>query len=196
MTNMTTLPENYKNIRAEIVKLLNAARSAASRNVNALMTSTYWEIGRRIVQSEQAGEKRAGYGDVLIQRLAKDLSASFGRGFGPRNLAQMRSFYLAWPHDKILQTLSAKSSTSITFNKIQGQPQLAQGLPSTFRLPWSAYVRLLSVKKPDARAFYETEARRSGWSVRQLDRQIGSQFYERIVLSKNKAAMLEKAEKI
>jgi predicted nuclease of restriction endonuclease-like (RecB) superfamily len=57
-------------------------------------------------------------------------------------------------------------------------------------------VRLLSVKKPDARAFYETEARRSGWSVRQLDRQIGSQFYERIVLSKNKAAMLEKAEKI
>jgi predicted nuclease of restriction endonuclease-like (RecB) superfamily len=195
MTNMTTLPENYKNIRAEIVKLLNAARSAASRNVNALMTTTYWEIGRRIVQSEQAGEKRAGYGDVLIQRLAKDLSASFGRGFGPRNLAQMRSFYLAWPHDKILQTLSAKSSPPITFNKIQGQPQLAQGLASTFRLPWSAYVRLLSVKSPEARSFYETEALRLGWSVRQLDRQIGSQFYERIALSKNKAAMLEKSEK-
>jgi predicted nuclease of restriction endonuclease-like (RecB) superfamily len=61
-------------------------------------------------------------------------------------------------------------------------------------LPWSAYVRLLSVKNPEARKFYESEALRSGWSVRQLDRQIGSQFYERIALSKNKAAMLEKAQ--
>jgi predicted nuclease of restriction endonuclease-like (RecB) superfamily len=193
MTKMTTLPENYDNIRAEIVELLNAARSAASRNVNALMTTTYWEIGRRIVQSEQGGEKRAGYGDVLIQRLAKDLSASFGRGFGPRNLAQMRSFYLAWPQGKILQTLSAKSATPISLNNIRGQPQLVHDLANQFRLPWSAYVRLLSVKSPEARTFYETEALRLGWSVRQLDRQIGSQFYERVALSQNKAAMLEKA---
>src|SRR6266571_8144658 len=93
MTKMTTTSENYDKIRAEIVELLKTARSAAARNVNALMTATYWEIGRRIVQSEQAGEKRAEYGELLIKRLAKDLSASFGRGFGPRNLAQMRSFY-------------------------------------------------------------------------------------------------------
>ena len=122
---------------------------------------------------------------------------SFGlvwEGFGSRNLAQMRSFYLAWPHDKILQTLSAKSSTPIPFNEIQGQPQPVQDLASPFPLPWSAYVRLLSVKNSDARTFYETEALRSGWSVRQLDRQIGSQFYERMALSQNKAAMLEKAE--
>jgi DUF1016 N-terminal domain len=94
---MTTIPENYNNIRAGIVELLKTARSAAARNVNALMTATYWELGRRIVQSEQAGEKRADYGELLINRLAKDLSASFGRGFGPRNLAQMRRFYLSWP---------------------------------------------------------------------------------------------------
>jgi predicted nuclease of restriction endonuclease-like (RecB) superfamily len=194
MTKMMTLPKNYNNIRAEIVELLNAARSAASRNVNALMTATYWEIGRRIVQSEQAGEKRAGYGDLLIERLAKDLSASFGRGFGPRNLAQMRSFYLAWPHDKIMQTLSAKSSTPLVFNEIHAQPQPVHDLVNLFRLPWSAYVRLLSVRSPEARTFYETEALRLGWSVRQLDRQIGSQFYERISLSQNKASMLEKAE--
>jgi predicted nuclease of restriction endonuclease-like (RecB) superfamily len=194
ISKMMALPENYNNIRAGIVELLNAARGAASRNVNALMTSTYWEIGRRIVQSEQTGEKRAEYGDALIQRLAKDLSASFGRGFGPRNLAQMRSFYLAWPHNKILQTLSAKSSTSILFNEIQEQPQPVQYLANRFRLPWSAYVRLLSVKSPEARSFYEAEALRLGWSVRQLDRQIGSQFYERIALSQNKAAILEKAE--
>jgi predicted nuclease of restriction endonuclease-like (RecB) superfamily len=194
MTKRATVPENYNNIRAGIVELLKTARSAAARNVNALMTATYWEIGRRIVQSEQAGQKRAEYGNVLIQRLAKDLSASFGRGFGPRNLAQMRSFYLAWPRDKILQTLSAKSSTPISFNKIQGQPQLAQDLANQFPLPWSTYVRLLSVKSPEARTFYETEALRSGWSVRQLERQIASQFYERIALSQSKAAMLEKAE--
>src|ERR1700687_2477183 len=194
MTKMTTTPENYDNIRAEIIELLNAARGAASRSVNALMTATYWKIGRGIVQSEQAGEKRAEYGDVLIKRLAKDLSDSFGRGFGPRNLAQMRSFHLTWPHDKILQTLSAKSSTPIQFNQIHGNPQLAQDLANQFPLPWSAYVRLLSLKNQEARNFYEAEARRSGWSVRQLDRQIGSQFYERTALSQNKAAMLEKAE--
>src|ERR1700677_4540941 len=194
MTKMTSIPVNYNNLRAEIVDLLNAARSAAARNVNTLMTATYWEIGRRIVQSEQAGEKRAEYGGLLIKRLAKDLSASFGRGFGPRNLAQMRTFYLAWSHGKILQTLSAKSSTPIPFNEMQGQPQPVQDLANQFPLPWSAYVRLLSVKSPEARTFYETEALRSGWSVRQLDRQIGSQFYERIALSRNKAAMLEKAE--
>jgi predicted nuclease of restriction endonuclease-like (RecB) superfamily len=194
MTKMTTIPDNYDNIRAGIVELLNAARSAASRSVNALMTATYWEIGRRIVQSEQAGEKRAEYGDLLIQRLAKDLSASFGRGFGPRNLAQMRSFFLAWPQDEILQTASAKSSTRIQVNEIQGTSQPVQDLVNRFPLPWSAYVRLLSVKNPDARNFYETEARRSGWSIRQLDRQIASQFYERTALSQNKGALLEKAE--
>ena len=119
MTKMTTVPENYNNIRAEIVELLNAARSVASRNVNALMTATYWEIGRRIVQSDQAGEKRAEYGDVLIERLAKDLSASFGRGFGSRNLAQMRSFYVTWPQDNILQTPSAESPAPILFKEIR-----------------------------------------------------------------------------
>src|ERR1700686_2147182 len=194
MTKMATIPENYNKIRAGIVELLKTARSSAARNVNALMTATYWEIGRRIVQSEQAGEKRAEYGELLIKRLAKDLSASFGRGFGPRNLAQMRSFYLAWTHGKILQTLSAKSSTPIPFNEIQRQSQSVQDLANQFPLPWSAYVRLLSVKSSEARTFYETEALRAGWSVRQLERQIASQFYERIALSENKAAMLERAE--
>jgi predicted nuclease of restriction endonuclease-like (RecB) superfamily len=194
MTKMAIIPENYNKIRAGIVELLKTARASAARNVNTVMTATYWEIGRRIVQSEQAGEKRAEYGELLIKRLAKDLSASFGRGFGPRNLAQMRSFYLSWPQSKILQTPSAKSSKSIPFNNIRGQSQLVQDLGSQFALPWSVYVRLLSIKNQEARTFYETEALRLGWSVRQLDRQIGSQFYERLALSKNKAVMLGKAE--
>src|SRR5579862_9309181 len=107
----------------------------------------------------------------------------------------MRAFYRAWPAEKILQTPSGESSTSISFNDIRAVPANISTLATRFPLPWSAYVRLLSVKNPDARSFYETEALRSGWSIRQLDRQIGSQFYERTALSKNKAAMLENAER-
>ena len=106
MTKMTTIPENYNNIRAEIVELLKAARSAVARNVNSIMTATYWEIGRRIVQSEQQGEARAEYGQQLVEQLAKDLSRQFGRGFGSANLWKMRAFYLAWPAERILSTLS------------------------------------------------------------------------------------------
>jgi predicted nuclease of restriction endonuclease-like (RecB) superfamily len=106
----------------------------------------------------------------------------------------MRSFYLAWSGEKILQTLSAESSMPMPLSEIHGQSSSIQSLASHFPLPWSAYVRLLSVKNPEARAFYEQEALRSGWSIRQLDRQIGSQFYERMALSKNKAALLKKAE--
>lgn len=98
------------------------------------------------------------------------------------------------PQDKILQTPSAKSTSPISLNKIHGQKPQIQTLAQHFPLPWSAYVRLLSVKNPKARNFYETEALRSGWSIRQLDRQIGSQFFERIALSQNKAVMLGKAE--
>lgn len=193
MQSPSPMPANYDAIRRGIVELLRTARSIAARNVNSLMTAAYWEIGRRIIHSEQEGEYRAEYGEQLIGRLAVDLLQLFGRGFGARNLAQMRSFYLAWPEGKILQTLSAKSYNSIAINKINGDTLSIETLAQHFPLPWSAYVRLLAVKKPDARAFYETEALRSGWTVRQLDRQIQSQFYERTALSKNKAAMLENA---
>lgn len=170
----------YGQIHGQIVALLDAARKASARSVNSLMTATYWEIGRRIVEFEQAGEERAEYGDSLLKELGTDLTRQFGRGFGWRNLTQMRAFFLAWPPERILQTPSAKS--------------FALGeLASQFALPWSAYVRLLSVKNTGARTFYEQEALRSGWSVRQLDRQIASQFYERLALSKKKAEMLEAA---
>ena len=193
MADLITMPENYDNIRAGIVDLLKAARVATARNVNSIMTATYWEIGRRIVESEQGGTARAAYGDELIKHLASDLSKQFGRGFGVVNLSQMKRFFLAWPTEGIFQTLSEKSSTLPVIKDIQPS---AYAVPtaSRFPLPWSAYVRLLSVKNPDARRFYETEALRTGWSVRQLDRQIGSQFYERIALSRNKAAMLQKVE--
>ncbi len=194
MTKMTTVPENYNNIHAGIVELLKNARSAAARNVNSIMTATYWEIGRRIVNSEQGGAARANYGDELIKQLANDLSAQFGRGFGVVNLSQMRRFFLAWPTKGIFQTPSEKSLTPMAISELGASSSSSPALANQFPLPWSAYVRLLSVKNPEARSFYETETLRLGWSVRQLDRQIGSQFYERVALSQNKAAMLEKAE--
>jgi len=194
MTKMTTVPDNYDNVRAGIVELLKTARSAAARNVNSIMTAVYWDIGRRIVESEQAGTVRANYGDELIKQLANDLSAQFGRGFGVVNLSQMRRFFLTWPTKRIFQTLSEKSLTPMLINDIWTASSSITLLANQFPLPWSAYVRLLSVKIPEARTFYETETLRSGWSVRQLDRQIASQFYERMALSHNKAAMLEKAE--
>lgn len=105
----------------------------------------------------------------------------------------MRAFYLTRPEQKIRQTVSGESTSLLFSNTIDSIPSSIASLASRFPLPWSAYVRLLTVKTREARAFYETEALRSGWSVRQLDRQIQSQFYERTALSKNKAAMLEKA---
>ena len=186
-------PARYEVVHSGIVELLESARHAAVRHVNALMTATYWEIGRRIVEAEQSGQRRANYGDELVKRLALDLSARFGRGFGWRNLFQMRGFYLAWRG--IVQTPSATSTAASANRKLQtvsakltGLAMLAGRLP----LPWSSYARLLSVKGKAARDFYEAEALRAGWSVRQLDRQISSLFYERTALSRNKGAMRKK----
>jgi predicted nuclease of restriction endonuclease-like (RecB) superfamily len=185
----------YAAVRDDIIGLLESAHEAAVRTVNALMTATYWAIGRRIVEAEQRGKRRASYGERLIERLATDLLRRFKRGFSRQNLQQMRAFYLAWPSEMIRQTPSGESLSRVA-------PPLTaavvtdlhlRDIARRFPLPWSAYVRLLSVKDPDARAFYESEALHTGWSVRQLDRQITTQFYERAALSKNKAAMLKKA---
>ena len=175
-------PAAYGSLVGGIAGVLEAARRASARAVNAVMTATYWEIGRRIVEHEQRGIERAGYGEFLLKELGKDLTARFGRGFGWRNLFQMRGFYLTFPPQK-LQTPSATST---------GEESVFARIATRFPLPWSAYVRLLAVKNENARSFYETEALRAGWSVRQLDRQIQSQFYERTALSRNKAAMLAK----
>jgi predicted nuclease of restriction endonuclease-like (RecB) superfamily len=185
---------DYGGIHSDIVALLEAARHAAARSVNALMTASYWKIGRRIVEFEQSGKGRADYGHAVLKRLSVDLTSRFGRGFSERNLEQMRLFYQAWPAERISQTPSAKSSLPQPLLALPGESPNLPALAQAFPLPWSAYVHLLSVKSEAARAFYETEALRCGWSVRQLDRQVNSQLYERIALSRNKAAMLQKAE--
>jgi len=184
---------DYAAVHGDIVALLETARRAAARSVNALMTASYWEIGRRIVEFEQGGQERAARGQQLLQRLAKDLGQRFGRGFSVDNLEQMRLFYLAYPPQRISETLSRNSPQSPAQSETPSRnitlEQLAQAMP----LSWSHYVRLMrGTKSVEEREFYEAEALRGGWSVRQLDRQIGTQFYTRALLSKNKRAMLEK----
>ena len=229
VSNVLVKAGDYSGLLSSVSELLEQARRTSARTVNAILTGTYWEIGRRIVEFEQAGEKRAEYGEVLLVRLSSDLTARFGRGFGKSNLFQMRAFYLAY--SDIIQTLSGKSDSMTSDGIFQtspgisptvsaksgirqtpsGEPAISQtvsaisetpsrkftvtDLAQAFPLPWSHYVRLLSVSNSEARAFYEAEAIRGGWSVRQLDRQISTQFYERTTLSKNKAAMLKKGGK-
>ena len=171
----------YEGVLADVAGVLETARHAAARSVNSVMTTAYWEIGRRLVEVEQAGQARADYGVRLLKRLSTDLTVRFGRGFSVDNLEKMRLFYQKWPAS---YTLSTKSETPSRIS--------SESLTSNFSLPWSHYTRLLTVRSDDARAFYEVEALRGGWSHRQLSRQIGTQFYERTALSRNKAAMLTK----
>ncbi|MFZ0916718.1 MAG: DUF1016 N-terminal domain-containing protein [Candidatus Udaeobacter sp.] len=104
----------YSGLIGGIAQLLETARRSAARTVNALMTATYWEIGRRIVEHEQRGEERAAYGKQLLARLSADLTARFGRGFAVDNLERFRSFFLTYPPDTISATLSRKLRDSTT----------------------------------------------------------------------------------
>jgi predicted nuclease of restriction endonuclease-like (RecB) superfamily len=180
--------------RNEISHVITEARRSSVRAVNTVMTATYWEVGRRIVEFEQGGERRAAYGQELLRRLAEDLTERFGRGFSERNLLQMRFFYLGW---QIPQNDSAESPPPIPQNSSaeSSGTALAPARRPNFALPWSHYVRLMSVKDLAARRFYEAEALRCGWTWPQLDRQIATIFYERTALSKNKAAMMTKGAK-
>ncbi|HKV39413.1 MAG TPA: DUF1016 N-terminal domain-containing protein [Blastocatellia bacterium] len=165
ITKTSNALTGYEKILAEITGLLESARRAAARTVNLVMTATYWEVGRRIVEFEQRGPRRAGYGEELLGRLSADLTVQFGRSLSRQNLQQMRQFYTIYPPEKICQTVSGKLRIE------PGEPALwtsnLNALAEVFCLPWSHYVRL-AVKNPLSRAFYEREAISGGWSVRQF----------------------------
>jgi len=179
----------YPGLIKDLSGLVESARRASARAVNALMTATCWEIGRRIVEYEQGGAKRAVYGKEIIQRLSNDLTAKFGRGFGVDNLELFRAFDLTYPPAQIGQTVSGKSESSIrksALSPLGGKKSESpirkfslRDLAGHFALPWTHYVHLLRrARSAEARRFYEAEAVRGGWTVRQLDRQIASQFHD------------------
>ncbi|HZG65885.1 MAG TPA: PDDEXK nuclease domain-containing protein, partial [Herpetosiphonaceae bacterium] len=146
--------------------ILARSRSQALQSVNAAMVQAYWHIGREIVEEEQRGSGRAGYGARLIETLARTLTADFGRGFTHTNLWYMRQFYLTYPN----------------LHALRGE------------LSWTHYRLLLKVDRPEARAFYEVEAVQSHWSTRELERQINSLLFERLALSRDKEGVLRLAE--
>ena len=154
----------------EIRELLLAARQRVAVQVNTELLSTYWNVGKIIVEHEQENKDRADYGKKTLKQLSKDLTKEFGKGFSVSNLYNMRLFYM---HHKKFQTVSGK-------------------------LSWSHYCELLTISDQDKRSFYEKETINSGWSIRELKRQISTSLYERLLLSEgktNKETVLALAEK-
>ena len=154
----------------EIRELLENARKNVAQQVNTQLLTTYWNIGRIIVEYEQQNQIRADYGKQTLRELSKELTREFGKGFSRSNLQNMRAFYLAYEK---CQTVSGK-------------------------LSWSHYCELLSITDENKRSFYEKESINSGWSVRELKRQIDSSLYERLLLSNgdaNKEKVLSLAQK-
>ena len=139
----------------EIRELLENARKNVAQQVNTQLLTTYWNIGRIIVEYEQQNQIRADYGKQTLRELSKELTREFGKGFSRSNLQNMRAFYLAYEK---CQTVSGK-------------------------LSWSHYCELLSITDENKRSFYEKESINSGWSVRELKRQIDSSLYKEKVLS-------------
>ena len=178
-----------------IVALIEASRQAVASAVNLAMVYTYYEIGRQIVEEEQNGASRAGYGDRLLIELSKRLTRHFGRGYSVDNLQNMRNFYLAYSTTEIYETPSRKSVALKNETPPRPSPGgKASALPQ-FTLSWSHYLKLLRIDDPRERAFYEIEAAKEHWSIRELQRQFDSSLYERLALSRNKGRILELSRK-
>ncbi|MEW6552094.1 MAG: PDDEXK nuclease domain-containing protein [Campylobacterota bacterium] len=158
-----------QNFYQDIKSLLQSARNRVYQTINATMTQTYYEIGKRIVEEEQGGESRAEYGKALLKNLSVELIKEFGKGFSVDNLENMRKFYLSFSNS---ETLSRK-----------------------FNLSWSHYIFLTRIDNQDERNFYEIEALENSWSLRELKRQFDTGLFERLALSKDKSKLKELSTK-
>ena len=159
--------ESMQSLVGEIKQIINDARAHAIRSVDFCRVQMYWAIGQRIVEKEQQGKERADYGTYLIKRLAQEIEPEYGSGFGERQLKFCRQFYKTYPNGNALRS----------------------------QLNWSQYRMLIQISDPDKREYYELEAVNEGWTGRQLERQINSMLYERLLLSNDKAPVLAVARK-
>ena len=153
---------SYGQLIQNIGSLLETGKKQAVSAVNQAMVRTYWEIGKHIVEYEQAGNEKAEYGSETLKRLSRDLTERYGNGFGMSNINKMRKFYSLYP---ILQTVSAK-------------------------LSWSHYVELLKIEDSMERSFYLKECEQDNWGVRELRRQMKSMLFQRLALSKDKTEVI------
>ena len=203
---------------AQIVQLLQAARQNIVRSVNQTMVYTYYEIGRMIVEDEQQGKERAGYGKKVLKELSKQLNLEFGKGFSVDNLQNMRQFFLTYSIYETASRISSSdnvniSSRSLTKIEFTGKPSIQQttteerkqsenneiAIPSSiirkFNLSWSHYIKLIRIKNLEERNFYEIESAANNWTLKELQRQFDSGLYERLALSRDKEGIKQLAEK-
>jgi predicted nuclease of restriction endonuclease-like (RecB) superfamily len=192
------------NLYRRIQQILESARAGVARTVNTTQVMTNWLIGREIVQEEQHGKRRAGYGERLLKSLAKQLSKEYGPGYSERNLRFIRQFHLEYPDllpsDGIryaLRTESASALSRPSTSTIRYAPRAESWQPGRLspNLSWTHYRTLLRVDKPETRAFYEIEAIKNNWSARELERQINSLLFERLAKSRDKAGLMKLATK-
>ncbi|MEI7579348.1 MAG: PDDEXK nuclease domain-containing protein [bacterium] len=169
-SNQNLLTNEYSKLVSNIKQILEQGRNKAYQSINHVLTKTYWDVGRQIVEFEQGGKKRAGYGERILKTLSKELIDEFGKGFSLTNLKQMKSFYLIYSKGQKVSDL-------------------------LFKLSWSHYVRLMTIKNSDERKFYEIECEKNSWSLRELNRQFDSALFERLVLSKDKEGVRELSQK-
>ncbi len=158
----------FDGLYAQIRDILQAARQRSYRAVNVAMIEAYWQIGRQIVEHEQAGENRAAYGQRVLAELAKELSKEFGKGFTAGNLRNFRQFYQTFSQEEICDALRSN-------------------------LTWTHYRQLMRIENPVARLWYLNEAASQGWSARALDRQVSTLFYERLLSSQDQPALRTEA---
>jgi transposase InsO family protein len=181
-----------------VSEILDAARTLVSRTVNITMVQAYWLIGRNIVEVEQGGEARAGYGEEVVKRLASRMTARYGPGFTATSIKRMRQFYQTFPNGSRLPeaTMDGDIGAAVRHHLDQGGlSAAARHLSPTNRLfppqlSWTHYRLLLTIRDEAARAFYEIEAAREGWTTRDLQRQVASLLYERLAKSRDKEGVL------
>lgn len=179
--------------------MINNARANVVRSINITEVITKYEIGRIIIDVVQEGEERATYGKQLLQGVSNILTERFGDGWSVDTLKRCRKFFMIYSTEKISATVLPESSTDNLCNIVaQIQKVTDSPIKSTgkypFTLSWSHYLILIRIESDEERRFYEIEAQKQNWSVRQLQRQYNSSLYERLALSKDKDAIMRLAQ--
>ncbi|GHT44421.1 hypothetical protein AGMMS49965_20000 [Bacteroidia bacterium] len=175
----------------EIKTIIQNGQSQAYRAINSAMVETYWNLGKRIVEQEQQGEERAEYGAGLLKRLSAELTKEFGHGFSARSIRQYRQFYQMFSDSSIWRTPFAKLQSSDNKSDTIVRTVFAQSWQPHFQnLTWSHIQRIMRVSNPEARAYYLKEAAENTWSVRTLDRNISTLYYQRLLSSQVKEPVI------
>ncbi len=190
---MTTKPKS--SVYTRIRQILESARATAARSVNTAQVIANWLIGREIVEEEQRGKRRAGYGEALLEDLSARLSADYKSGYSVQTLRYFRQFYVEFPNLIAIRHALRGEFKDLSVVVPATVPTDWQPGVLNPNLSWTHYRTLLRVDKTEARAFYEIEAINNNWSARELERQINSLLYDRLALSKDKRGLMRLATK-